>query len=65
VEERASPLTTLAIIQAQSQGFELVYPKIYIYCEQFDHVKGLVLLNQICRISMTVRSPREDPIFMV
>jgi hypothetical protein len=45
----------------------MAYPNIYPICELLELVKGLVLQNQSCRISMTQgsnriskRSPNED-----
>jgi hypothetical protein len=49
-------------------GFELAYPNIYPIYELQEHVKGLMLLNQSCRISITQsdnriseKSPGKDP----
>jgi hypothetical protein len=69
--ERASGLTSSAATQAQIQDFELAHPKIYIIYELLGITKGLVLLIQNYRISMTQsnnrmtkRSPCEDPILI-
>lgn len=65
-------LTSSATTQVQIHGLELAYPNIYLVYELLEHVKGLVLQNQSCRISMTQdnskipeRSPGEDPVLMV
>jgi hypothetical protein len=54
------------------QSYELAHPKTYTICEPLELIKGLVLLFQSCRISMTQgnnritgRSQDEDPILMV
>ena len=39
--------------QAQNQGYELAHPNIHPDCDPLEHVKGLVLQTQSCRISMT------------
>lgn len=46
-------MTKSDTILAQIQGFELAYPQIYLIHVLLGHVKRLVLLIQICRISLT------------
>ena len=52
-------MTSSATTQAQIQGFELAHPNIYLIYELLEHVKGLTLQNQNCRISMTP-PPQQD-----
>ena len=61
-------LTSSAPTQAQTQGFELAQPSIYLIYDLLEHVKGPVLHSQSCRISTTQgnnqiskRNPSEDP----
>lgn len=49
---RAGGLNTTATAQAQTL-FGLAHPNIYPTYELPEHVKGLVLQNQRCRLSMT------------
>jgi hypothetical protein len=42
----------MVITQAQIQGLELIHPNIYLIYEFLEHMKGLVLQKQSCRISM-------------
>lgn len=69
---RARRLTNSAATQTQIQGSELAHPNVYSTCELLEHVKGLVLLIQSCRISMTLcnsrrsqKSASEDPVLMI
>ena len=41
----------MVITQAQIQGLELIHPNIYLIYEFLEHMKGLVLQKQSCRIS--------------
>jgi hypothetical protein len=67
---RAGKLTNSATTQVLIQAFELAHPNIYPISELLEHVKGLVLQIQSCRVSMTQdnriskRSPRENPRLM-
>ena len=68
---RAGKLTNSATTQVLIQAFELAHPNIYPISELLEHVKGLVLQIQSCRISMTQgnnrtseRSPSEDPVLI-
>ena len=72
VDTWANRLTNSYNTQAQIQGFELAHPQIYLINELLEHVKSLVLLIQVCRISLTQgnnrisdRSPSEDLVLMV
>jgi hypothetical protein len=47
-----SRLTNSATTQAQIQGFEQAYENIYNIYELLEHMKGLFLQKQSCRISM-------------
>ena len=46
-------MTNAASTEAKIQDFELAHSNIYLIYELLEHVKGLVLQNQSCRISMT------------
>lgn len=53
--------------QIQIQGFDLTHPNIYPMCALQENMKGQVLQNQSCKISMrqnndgiSKRSPGED-----
>lgn len=46
-------LNSSAVTQAHIQGFGLDHHKIYPIYIPLEHMKGLVLWNDLCRISMT------------
>jgi hypothetical protein len=50
---RAGRLINSATTQAKIQGFKLAHPNIYPICELLKPMKGTVLQNQSCMISMT------------
>lgn len=61
-----------ATTQTQIQGFEVAHPNIYPTCELLELVKGPVLQNQSCGVSLTQGNSRisekssgEDPVWMV
>lgn len=69
---RVDGLTNSDTTQVQIQGFELVHAYIFPIYELLEYMKGLVLQNEICRISITQgsnriykRSPNGDPVLIV
>ena len=61
---RADRLNSSNATQAQTHSFELTHSNIYPTYEQLEKMKGLVLQNQSCRISMTQgnNTVREVPV---
>lgn len=50
---RVGGLTNPLSYEVQIQGFELAHPNIYPTYELLERMKGQVLQNQSCRMSMT------------